>query len=96
MRQRRDGKGHGYSRSLPAPLRPAEEDERRSGRRGNRERERVRERTMRERPSVVIDVGEDGTCSSHETNAPGGRALLRPGSDRESDRGMRDRGGHRS
>ena len=96
MRQRGDGEGHGYASPLPAPLRAAEEDECRSGRRGDRERERVRERPMRERPSVVIDVGEDGACSGHEAHAFRRRALLRPGSDRESDRGMRDRGGHPS
>ena len=45
---------------------------------------------MRDGPAEKIYIGEDGTCSRDETHAPSGRALLRPGSDRESDCGMRD------
>ena len=88
MRQQRETERDAYTTALPSPRGAAEEQE--SGYDGadERERERMRDRAVRDGPSEVIDVGQSGAGRGNEADASGRRSLLGPRSDRKTDGGV--------
>jgi hypothetical protein len=55
----------------------------------------MRDRAVRDGPSEIIDIGQGGAGRGDEAHVSRRRSLLSPGSDREPNSGVRDRGGHR-
>ncbi len=88
MGQQREAENQGQARTLLDPLRATEEDECRRDGADDCERERMRDRPVRDGPSEVIDVGQGGAGRGDEADLSRRRSLLRPGSDREADCGV--------
>jgi hypothetical protein len=81
MGQQREAENQGQARTLLDPLRATEEDECRRDGADDRERERMRDRAVRDGPSEIIDIGQGGAGRSDEAHVSRRWSLLGPGSD---------------
>ena len=88
MGQQREAENQGQARTLLGPLRATEEGECRRDGADDRERQRMRDRAVRDGPSEIIDIGHGGAGRSDEADLSRRRSLLGPGSDREADCGV--------
>ena len=88
MRQQREAERGGYATALLSPRGAAEEQESRDDGADERERDRMRDRAVRDGPSEVIDIGQSGAGGGNDADASGRRSLLGPRSDRKTDGGV--------
>ena len=84
MGEQREGENQAQARTPLGPLRATEEDECRRDGADDRERERMCDRAMRDRPSEIVDIGQGGAGRSDEAHTARRRSLLSPGSDRKT------------
>jgi len=88
MGQQREAESQGQAGTLLGPLRATEEGECRRDGADDRERERMRDRAVRDGPSEIIDIGQGGAGCSDEAHPLCRRSRLCPGSDRKADGSM--------
>ncbi len=84
MGEQREAENQSQARTLLGPLRATEEDECRRDGADDSERERMRDRAVRDGPSEIIDIGQGGAGRSDEAHRARRRSLLSPGSDRKT------------
>ena len=94
MGQQRETENQRQARTLLGPLRATEEHECRRDGADDCERQRMRDRAVRDGPSEIIDIGQGGAGRSEEAHASRRRPLLGPGSDRKTNGSVGERCGH--